>query len=277
MAAGRYAPPRFLVQILPPHKSTVPEKGQHGKNATVPVKHRHGHNSGAEETLANGAEETSALSTTVKYYRKEKTETQALSRPRADGFDLFWQAYPKRQAKVQAEKAWRKVKPSEVAAIMVAVKAYAASNEWRREQGRYIPFAATFLNQRRWEDELASPVGKGTGKVDPPGKYEAYGKRKAWGTGAVAEELHREAQVGKGPDVCDCGRCESCKRGAERMRAAFKDTTKPCAKVGCSGRVQYLGSAQYCAPCVASRQARRGESEELQRGSYRKETGAGGG
>jgi hypothetical protein len=30
---------------------------------------------------------------------------------------------------------------------------HVASEQWRRDDGRFIPHPATWLNQRRWEDE----------------------------------------------------------------------------------------------------------------------------
>ena len=38
--------------------------------------------------------------------------------------------------------------------IVTAVKDYAASPQWKKDNGQYIPHPATFLNQRRWEDEV---------------------------------------------------------------------------------------------------------------------------
>jgi hypothetical protein len=76
--------------------------------------------------------------------------------PYAPEFLTFWEAYPKKTGKGEAWKSWQKLRPSKSLAekITAAVRQQAASNKaWKREEGRFIPNPATFLNQRRWEDE----------------------------------------------------------------------------------------------------------------------------
>ena len=72
-------------------------------------------------------------------------------------FDKWYEIYPKKQARATAEKAWQKLKLDRLATTInvrtqAFVDAYTA-------QGKldYLPMPATFLNQRRWEDELAKP------------------------------------------------------------------------------------------------------------------------
>jgi hypothetical protein len=72
-----------------------------------------------------------------------------------DGFDLFWKAYPKKKAKIDAMKAWGKAKTKPpIENILQAVKEQSASDEWVKEKGRYIPYPATWINAGRWSDEL---------------------------------------------------------------------------------------------------------------------------
>jgi hypothetical protein len=70
-------------------------------------------------------------------------------------FDEFWAEYPKKRSKGQAEKTWVKLKPDEqlFEAIMTGLKRAKTSEEWRKEGGRYIPYPATWLNAKGWEDE----------------------------------------------------------------------------------------------------------------------------
>lgn len=63
-------------------------------------------------------------------------------------FDEFWKAYPKRVAKPQAERAFNRLSKKDQKALMSALSGYPFSTE-----KRYIPNPATFINQRRWEDE----------------------------------------------------------------------------------------------------------------------------
>ena len=74
----------------------------------------------------------------------------------ATGFAEFWSAYPLKKAKATAEKAWQKLKPSAdlQATILSAIAAHKLSADWQRDGGQYIPHPTTWLNQRRWEDEV---------------------------------------------------------------------------------------------------------------------------
>lgn len=79
------------------------------------------------------------------------------NRPRPlEGFDLFWSAYPRREGKGRAEKAWTKaVRLASPEKIIDAVKA----TKWSDEK-QFIPLPASWLNDRRWEDELPGMVHK---------------------------------------------------------------------------------------------------------------------
>jgi len=86
---------------------------------------------------------------------KAKTK-DPLTKAQRDRFDRFWSAYPKRVGKGAAEKAFRAIDPDErlLATMIEATKRQAASDDWQRDEGRYRPHPATWLNQRRWEDEV---------------------------------------------------------------------------------------------------------------------------
>lgn len=72
------------------------------------------------------------------------------------GFDEFWQSYPHKVGKKAALSAWKKLKPNAGlrAKIMESLETQKSSQQWRRENGRYIPNPATWLNQGRWDDQL---------------------------------------------------------------------------------------------------------------------------
>ena len=74
----------------------------------------------------------------------------------SDLFNQFWTAYPKRVAKQSAVKAFEKLKPDEklLEAMLKAIARQKESKQWEKDGGAFIPYPATWLNQRRWEDEL---------------------------------------------------------------------------------------------------------------------------
>jgi len=76
-------------------------------------------------------------------------------------FDEFWAAYPRKVAKGAARKAWDKaVKKADVAAILAALEKQKTLGVFNVEPC-YIPYPTTWLNQERWEDEIA-PQGRAT-------------------------------------------------------------------------------------------------------------------
>lgn len=71
-------------------------------------------------------------------------------------FKVFWDAYPKKKSKGYAEKVWNKLKPTkELCEKMVSVIGVLKNCEdWKKENGKYIPYPASWLNAKGWEDEL---------------------------------------------------------------------------------------------------------------------------
>ena len=70
-------------------------------------------------------------------------------------FDRFWAAYPKKKGKESARRAWRKLRPDMALCRVMAsaLDRQKQSEDWRRDGGKYIPYPASWLNGRRWEDE----------------------------------------------------------------------------------------------------------------------------
>lgn len=71
--------------------------------------------------------------------------------PVPEGFVQFWQAYPRKEGKGGALKAYAKTIEAERRVIATVLPQFSASWKWLNEP-EYIPHAATWLNQRRWED-----------------------------------------------------------------------------------------------------------------------------
>ena len=73
---------------------------------------------------------------------------------RASAFDAFWSAYPKKVGKGAAEKSFSKLSPSLLPQMLSAIDAQKKSDQWAKDNGQFIPNPTTWLNQRRWEDEV---------------------------------------------------------------------------------------------------------------------------
>ena len=77
-------------------------------------------------------------------------------------FEQFWQAYPKKTGKRAAREAFGRAN-APLDRLLAAIAQQRSSPQWQRENGRYIPNPAAWLNRNGWEDEL------------PPGDVQRHG------------------------------------------------------------------------------------------------------
>lgn len=84
---------------------------------------------------------------------KEKSKTE---NKQQEYFSIFWALYPKKVGKGAAEKSWKKIKPTKdlLEKMLNAIEIAKQSMQWNKDNGQYIPNPATWLNQKRWEDEI---------------------------------------------------------------------------------------------------------------------------
>lgn len=85
----------------------------------------------------------------------EKSKSRVIvEKSKADNsdFDIFYNAYPKKVGKDKALDAWNKKKPR-LDDVMYTLSWQKESTDWTKENGKYIPMPATYLNQGRWKDE----------------------------------------------------------------------------------------------------------------------------
>lgn len=87
----------------------------------------------------------------------------------SDPFEDFWEVYPKKKAKGDAEKAWTSIKPNELLAeqILQAVQRAKTSEQWRKDLGQFIPYPATWLRDKGWLDEITPVLAVVGGPTDP--------------------------------------------------------------------------------------------------------------
>jgi len=71
-------------------------------------------------------------------------------------FEIFWKTYPKKKSKGDAERAFARVNPSDelLATMLTAIERAKKSADWLKNSGQYIPYPATWLNAKGWEDEI---------------------------------------------------------------------------------------------------------------------------
>lgn len=73
-------------------------------------------------------------------------------------FEKFWNEYPKKISKGNAEKWFKKNKPTNdlVDLMIEKLKIYKETEQWKKDNGKYIPYPSSWLNARGWEDEIQS-------------------------------------------------------------------------------------------------------------------------
>lgn len=92
-----------------------------------------------------------------------------LSKEQRSRFDAWYAAYPNKQHRPDAERAWRKLDPDDdlTARLMRDGRERRAGRKW--SEG-YIEHPATYLNNRVWEDDI-EPVRLTPARASPNGKH----------------------------------------------------------------------------------------------------------
>ena len=88
---------------------------------------------------------------------KIKVDKKRIDQQVDDGFDLFWNAYPKKVGKGIAVEAWQKHQP-DLETVLKTLTWQKSSKQWFKEDGTYIPNPTTYINQKRWLDEPTEEV-----------------------------------------------------------------------------------------------------------------------
>lgn len=101
--------------------------------------------------------------------RKRRSKTKPTWKP--ERFEGFWAYYPRGENRMGAVRAWDKLKPDDalIETIGRALQVLKVSPAWRDGVG--IPYAATFLNGRRWEDATAKRPAQ-SAKAQPVRRIE---------------------------------------------------------------------------------------------------------
>ena len=68
-------------------------------------------------------------------------------------FEIFWREYPRRVGKLKALKLWSKFRNDERQKAIEGVKLWKQTAQWHSADGIFIPYASTFLAQKRYLDE----------------------------------------------------------------------------------------------------------------------------
>jgi uncharacterized protein YdaU (DUF1376 family) len=102
---------------------------------------------------ASSSSSASASSTAVQVPKNVRTSSLALRVE--DGFEDFWQAYPRRKKRADAEKAWKQTAKDRppLPAILASIDAQRRTPDWIKEGGQFIPYPASWLRAHSWADD----------------------------------------------------------------------------------------------------------------------------
>lgn len=96
-------------------------------------------------------------------------------------FEQFYKAYPKKRSRGDAEKAFKAIGVTEelLQQMLAAIAKQSETWEWRKQNGQFIPYPATWLRAKGWLDE-GSAEGDGSGSGGriraEKGKYDSPGE-----------------------------------------------------------------------------------------------------
>ena len=95
--------------------------------------------------------------------RIQNPESESRSIRTREEFDVFWSAYPRKAGnKQKAFDSFKRVNVS-LDVLLDAIENQKKSAQWSKDNGQFIPHPTTWLNGKRWEDQLPeeSSVPKG--------------------------------------------------------------------------------------------------------------------
>ena len=96
----------------------------------------------------------SATNNNINNNIKEVSKDKSLDtkKEREAEFDIFWKAYPRKESKKDALKAFLKTKVP-LSTLLTAIEQQKKTEQWSGSK-KFIPLPASWLNGERWEDEI---------------------------------------------------------------------------------------------------------------------------
>lgn len=114
-------------------------------------------------------------------------------------FARFWESYPRKESKQAAMRAFDKLNPDEtlLLKILESIERFRESAQWTEDNGRFIPYPATFLNGKRWEDEPIKQTSGGSFNRNKANQFQQFQQRDySSGDESLSELLDRLDKLG---------------------------------------------------------------------------------
>jgi hypothetical protein len=143
----------YYLAIPPSENITPPSEG----DALLLVMEMHEGGEGNEPPPGEGDSPKSSIKN---HQRKHQFKTSKKTKANgslcnSEEFEQFWDTYPKKKNKGQARKAWLKLSPDKplIEKIHQSLEVAKENDDWQKDNGKYIPYPATWLNAEGWEDD----------------------------------------------------------------------------------------------------------------------------
>jgi hypothetical protein len=121
-----------------------------------------------------------------------KVEAPSSETQYSESFERFWKAYPRKEAKAYAYRCFLRQK-APLATIIAGIDRHLQTENWKKDGGKFIPHPATFLSQKRWEDDLGEQV-----KARPDWRIMADLRREEE---SLSEQLREQWQRDANPEL----------------------------------------------------------------------------
>jgi hypothetical protein len=90
--------------------------------------------------------------TTDEHRQERKERKEYIYTP---DFEAFWKEYPKKAEKADAFKAWKRAESRpDIQTLLKILAAHKNSFDWKKDNGKYVPYPARWINRKRWEDDI---------------------------------------------------------------------------------------------------------------------------
>lgn len=135
---------------------------------------------GGESKPQESIGEANEKQTESKKKNKDKNKNKKKNKDKCliGAFDIFWEAFPRKEGKQKAQAAFEKVDVS-LDVLLSAIERQKTSAQWTKDNGQFIPHPATWLNGKRWEDELVQDTTIPKGASGQLGEAELEAIRRA--------------------------------------------------------------------------------------------------
>lgn len=130
-----------------------------------------------DNDIDNDNDSIVGVSCNESYHESSDTMPKGVDVSPESKFEQFYSAYPKHVGKEKALASFKKIKPDDTLfeIILKAVASQSKTEDWTKENKKYVPMPATWLNGKRWEDEI-NESGKGATTSDGHSTYQGTGK-----------------------------------------------------------------------------------------------------